>query len=54
MNPCPCGYHGDDQKQCMCSPLAVQRYQQRISGPLLDRIDELGAGDKGGAGGGEK
>jgi magnesium chelatase family protein len=39
MNPCPCGYYGDDQKQCMCSLSAVQRYQQRISGPLLDRID---------------
>jgi magnesium chelatase family protein len=39
MNPCPCGYYGDDQKQCTCSLSAVQRYQQRISGPLLDRID---------------
>ena len=39
MNPCPCGYFGDDQKQCTCSLSAVQRYQQRISGPLMDRID---------------
>ncbi len=39
MNPCPCGYYGDEQKQCTCSLNAVQRYQQRISGPLLDRID---------------
>ncbi len=39
MNPCPCGYYGDDRQQCTCSLAAVQRYQQRISGPLLDRID---------------
>jgi magnesium chelatase family protein len=39
MNPCPCGYYGDEQKQCTCSLNAVQRYQQRLSGPLLDRID---------------
>ena len=39
MNPCPCGYFGDEQKQCTCSLNAVQRYQQRISGPLMDRID---------------
>ncbi len=39
MNPCPCGYYGDEQKQCTCSLNAVQRYQQRISGPLMDRID---------------
>ncbi|MBW7881028.1 MAG: YifB family Mg chelatase-like AAA ATPase [Caldilineaceae bacterium] len=39
MNPCPCGYYGDDRQQCTCSMAAVQRYQQRISGPLLDRID---------------
>jgi magnesium chelatase family protein len=39
MNPCPCGYWGDDTKECTCSMSAVQRYQQRISGPLMDRID---------------
>jgi magnesium chelatase family protein len=39
MNPCPCGWHGDAEKQCTCSPSVVARYQKRISGPLLDRID---------------
>jgi magnesium chelatase family protein len=39
MNPCPCGYHGDRQRRCTCSPLAVQKYLGRVSGPLLDRID---------------
>lgn len=39
MNPCPCGYRGDAVKACTCRPDAVQRYVQRISGPLLDRID---------------
>ncbi len=41
MNPCPCGYYGDSQKQCTCSPGAITTYQKRISGPLLDRIDML-------------
>lgn len=39
MNPCPCGYHGDLKRECRCSPRQVQQYRQRISGPLLDRID---------------
>jgi magnesium chelatase family protein len=39
MNPCPCGYHGDSTKECTCSAGAIARYQKRISGPLLDRID---------------
>jgi magnesium chelatase family protein len=39
MNPCPCGYHGDGEKSCTCSSALVARYQKRISGPLLDRID---------------
>jgi len=39
MNPCPCGYYGDTVKACTCPPGAVSKYQRRISGPLLDRID---------------
>jgi len=39
MNPCPCGYYGDPLRACTCSSAAVTRYQKRISGPLLDRID---------------
>ncbi len=39
MNPCLCGYYGDAQRQCTCSPSMVNKYQKRISGPLLDRID---------------
>ncbi|HUF38679.1 MAG TPA: YifB family Mg chelatase-like AAA ATPase [Anaerolineales bacterium] len=39
MNPCPCGYHGDPVKPCTCSPATVTKYQKRISGPLMDRVD---------------
>jgi len=39
MNPCPCGFYGDPKRECRCSPRQVQNYRQRISGPLLDRID---------------
>ncbi len=39
MNPCPCGYYGDSQKPCTCAQAIVTKYQKRISGPLLDRID---------------
>ncbi len=39
MNPCPCGYYGDVFRECTCTALQVQKYQKRISGPLLDRID---------------
>jgi magnesium chelatase family protein len=39
MNPCPCGFNGDAAKECRCSPDQVRRYQSRISGPFLDRID---------------
>jgi magnesium chelatase family protein len=39
MNPCPCGYAGDPVRECRCSSQMISRYQKRISGPLLDRID---------------
>ncbi len=39
MNPCPCGYLGDGERPCHCSPEQVRRYRARVSGPLLDRID---------------
>lgn len=39
MNPCPCGYYGDDEKACRCGAHEVARYQRKLSGPLLDRID---------------
>ena len=39
MNPWPCGYYGDEEKECKCTAFEVSRYQKKISGPLLDRID---------------
>lgn len=58
LNPCPCGYFGDLKRECRCSPLQIEKYRRRISGPLLDRIDlhvevplieyrELRGGDRG-------
>jgi magnesium chelatase family protein len=39
LNPCPCGYRGDPRRQCNCTPMQIERYLGKISGPLLDRID---------------
>ena len=39
MNPCPCGFLGDKEKQCTCTETQIQRYTSKLSGPLLDRID---------------
>jgi len=39
MNPCPCGFNGDPHKECICTQVQIQRYRNRLSGPLLDRID---------------
>jgi magnesium chelatase family protein len=39
MNPCPCGYYGDPKRECRCRDTAIQHYRNKISGPLLDRID---------------
>ncbi|MSQ83733.1 MAG: ATP-binding protein [Myxococcales bacterium] len=39
LNPCPCGHHGSGDGRCQCSPLALERYRSRLSGPMLDRMD---------------
>lgn len=39
MNPCPCGFATDQERQCICSPMQIQNYKKKISGPILDRID---------------
>jgi len=39
VHPCPCGWYGDSQKACTCASAVVTKYQKRISGPILDRID---------------
>ena len=39
MNPCPCGYRNDPRRQCSCTPVQIEKYMAKISGPLLDRID---------------
>jgi len=39
MNPCPCGHYGDLRRECRCAPTQVQKYRNRLSGPLMDRID---------------
>ncbi len=39
MNPCPCGYKGHKERECICSPAALSRYERKISGPIIDRID---------------
>lgn len=39
MNPCPCGYLTDEDKDCICSPFQVKNYSSRLSGPLIDRVD---------------
>ncbi|MEP7162623.1 MAG: YifB family Mg chelatase-like AAA ATPase [Candidatus Moraniibacteriota bacterium] len=39
MNPCPCGHHGDPERVCGCSTYQIQKYRQKVSGPILDRID---------------
>ena len=41
MNPCPCGYDGDNQQVCSCTPSQILRYQKKLSGPILDRLDMM-------------
>ena len=55
MNPCPCGFAGDREQECRCTPDQIRRYQMKVSGPLLDRVDLIVSVNRGGlrAGGGE-
>jgi magnesium chelatase family protein len=39
MNPCPCGYLEDPERECRCTPVQIQKYQERVSGPMRDRLD---------------
>jgi len=39
MNPCPCGFNGDQERQCVCTPTQIMNYRKKISGPIIDRID---------------
>ncbi len=48
MNPCPCGYAGDPDQECRCTPDQVRRYQMKVSGPLLDRVDLVVSVHRGG------
>lgn len=50
MNPCPCGYAGDPDAECRCTPDQVRRYQRKVSGPLLDRVDLVVSVGRSGAG----
>ena len=55
MNPCPCGFAGDREQECRCTPDQIRRYQMKVSGPLLDRVDLIVSVNRGGlrAAGGE-
>jgi magnesium chelatase family protein len=48
MNPCPCGFAGDREQECRCTPDQVRRYQMKVSGPLLDRVDLIVSMNRGG------
>ena len=48
MNPCPCGYAGDREQECRCTPDQIRRYQMKVSGPLLDRVDLVVSVNRGG------
>ncbi|TFG82625.1 MAG: ATP-binding protein, partial [Chromatiales bacterium] len=48
MNPCPCGFSGDREQECRCTPDQIRRYQMKVSGPLLDRVDLIVSVNRGG------